>query len=1079
MKKLFVFGLCVGVALGVSAQTGARGTFALKGKVVDTDGRPVEGATVERFQFGKPDSLTPHELEVRQKATTDTNGSFELRASRTYVLLLARNPGFAPAWKQLAPASDVEQRLVLTPRTAAISGIVVDAAGQPVTNAEVWAARVAVPADEDETGTGYSVLWSRPARYCFSTNTMADGRFRLEGFPTNATAYLAARAPGKISSMPDRDIFYSTSLPHQAGQEDVRLVLDAAGNVEGKIVVADAAQPPPTVRLVLQAGPGYIGFTGREPVSSGPDGSFAIKDVAAGSYHLRAVFDTNAPSDWTIERVEVTVEAGQTTRDVQVPVIQGGALEVTVLDKKDRKPMPSVRVNAFKETFQLGAESDSNGIALLRLPPGEYQVFAYKENWAAENVTATVEPGKTNRVEIELSPPSKITGVVRNPDGTPAAGLKIILVGIFGSPREREIKTDDQGRFELEFQIEQFGPPEMTPCLLVRDPERNLAAAQEIDEEAGTVELQLAAGLTLTGQVECDGQPVTNVNAALIFWTGNMGMHLTGLTTGTNVPGRFEIPALPPGRRYGIVVSAPGYGQRAIHSIATTDEAGRIELEPIELKPANLRLAGQVLDVDDKPVAGANVRLHGEGQPSADTRTDGDGRFSFDKVCEGPARLSASARDSYGTILAEGGDTNVILRLGETVTYSRGTQPRKLKGTVTSPDGTPAVGVQVAVFPHGSRRWVKTGTNGLFNITCSVQSWRLSEGALLVARDPARNLAVAEEISEDVTNVSLKLKPGLIVTGRVEDPDGKPLTNASVSLNLMVGSYGSLLDDKPIGIDGQGRFEIAALPPGGRYLVWANAKGYGSANRMVDHAEEGTNRIELEPLVLRVADRKLAGRVVDADDKPVSGAFVYTHGEGQPDESTTTDRQGRFAFNVCEGEVQLSASSQNAYGNARAEAGDTNVVIVLSSEFGSRRIAAPPRARLAGKALPDLATVNLASDAVLAGKPLLLCLFDPDQRPSRRYVRLLAEQHEALKAKGVVVVAVQATPTTADAFKAWKDSNPVPFPVGWVQEDSNKTRWATAVESLPWLILADAQGRVIAEGFAIEELEAKLKAVKE
>ena len=51
----------------------------------------------------------------------------------------------------------------------------------------------------------------------------------------------------------------------------------------------------------------------------------------------------------------------------------------------------------------------------------------------------------------------------------------------------------------------------------------------------------------------------------------------------------------------------------------------------------------------------------------------------------------------------------------------------------------------------------------------------------------------------------------------------------------------------------------------------------------------------------------------------------------------------------------------------------------------------------------------------------------------------------------------------------------MPFPVGRVGEKADKTKWACEVESLPWLILTDGDRRVTAEGFALDELDAKLK----
>ena len=76
-------------------------------------------------------------------------------------------------------------------------------------------------------------------------------------------------------------------------------------------------------------------------------------------------------------------------------------------------------------------------------------------------------------------------------------------------------------------------------------------------------------------------------------------------------------------------------------------------------------------DADDKPVAGVFVNLNGEGQPNGNVRTDREGRFHFDHVCEGRAQLFANDQNSYGNISTEGGDTNVVLRLGQTLNISR------------------------------------------------------------------------------------------------------------------------------------------------------------------------------------------------------------------------------------------------------------------------------------------------------------------------------------------------------------------------------------------------------------------------
>jgi protocatechuate 3,4-dioxygenase beta subunit len=1046
------------------------------GTVTDTAGSPLAGATVEYWRYeGNP--FLANRPELKKQITTGTNGTFEFQVSRATGFLLARKPGLAPAWKQLNQpfnsAGDREEHLVLAP-PGALAGTVVDEADKPVANAEVSVATAVCEISREDGARGFNYFLGKSAHDCFTARTDAAGRFRMANFPTNATATLAVQAPGKALRQSSQEFAGLDSLPWRAGQEDIKLVVEPAGSIEGKIIVEGSNQPPPAAQLTLQPdNPGFLGFGEREPAQSGTDGAFHISDVAAGSYRVHAVFGTNAVPEWVADMVSVSVESGQTTHGVQVTAARGGLLEVAVLGKNDHKPLAQVMVNAYKENSQSGARSDSNGIALLRLLPGDYQVAAIRESMPANQASASVEAGKTNRVEIEIAAPQKITGIVRQADGQPAAGLLVKIVGGFG-PDAADVKTDVGGKFELEWNQRRFGQNDTTACILVRDPEHNLAVAQDIDEDTGPLDLKLAPGLTLAGRAESDGKPVTNATATLIFQTGRSGSYLTGLSRGTNTPGRFEIPAIPPGRKYGILVSAPGYGQKSIFDVAASAEAGRMELDPVELRLANLKLAGQVLDADDKPVAGTYVNLSGEGQPNANAHTDREGRFRFNHVCEGPAQISANNRNSYGNISAEGGDTNVVLRLGQTYNNSPGSTAHKLKGTVTDADGKPAAGAQAAVFPSNGSRWTKTATNGAFSLTWSLQPWQSqSGGALLVVRDTVRNLAAIEELPEETTNLDVKLKPALNVAGLVRNADGSPLVGAQVGVWLKAGNSYEQLNEQMAAADAQGRYEIKCLPPDANYIVFGKAKGRGRSQQQVQSDSE-TNRLELTPFVLKVADRVLAGQVLSENDKPVSGVNVSLNGEDQPDGNMTTDSKGRFHFQVCEGQVRLFASSQGGFAQASAEAGDTNVVMILGSQPGNARPASR-RALLKGGPLPDLATVNLASDTAPAGKPVLLCLFDASQRPSRHVVHQLDEQAAALRQQGVTVLGVQAAVTSDETFNEWKKASPVSFPVGRVTEKSEKSKWASAVPALPWLILTDANHRVIAEGFALDELDAQLK----
>lgn len=789
-------------------------TLRYAGLVVDAAGQPVAGAQVEFYQPKRSRPTGSADLKPLQTVTTGTNGQFEFQGARSNTVLFARKAGLAPAWIQIwNPTKDMTaERLVVTAPTN-LAGIVVDDTDRPVANAEVWVSFACIEQERESGGTYPNYMNSQALRRYFSTRTAADGRFRIEGFPASASADLAVCAPGKVLRAVERDSISFDTLRCFPGQQDIKLVLDPGGTVEGKVRVETTGQPLAGTRLSLEAKrSGRFSIdTGPESVQSDAEGRFHFTSVAPGSYILHAAFGTNAVPDWVAETLPLVVEAGRTTRDLEVFAVHGGFLEVAVREKKDHRPSAHVRLSVYKKAYRTGTESDNNGLALVRLPSGEYQVAAYREDARPQTSSATIEAGKTNHLEIELKPPPRLAGIVREPSGVPAPGLTASLCAGFGPQSTAE--TDAQGRFELKWNPN-YGGQNRPCCVVVRDVARNLAAAHTI-EDAGE-----------------------------------------------------EAPAL-----------------------------------------------------------------------------------------------------------------------------------------------------------------------------------------------------------------DLRLAPGRVVTGRVEDPNGKPLTNATTQLFIWLGNTGTQFKQENDRADAQGRFEIPALPAECRFSLSVRAAGYGSANQNIE-ADSETNRIELEPFVLRPADRQLAGQVLDSDDKPVARVRVYIYGKGQPNASAHTDEQGHFKFDhVCEGTVRVSASARSTHGNTRAEAGETNVVVKLgvAQSYSFRR--APKRPSLKGKPLPDLAPLGLPADCAPAGKPVLIGLFDLEQRPSRHFIHLLAGQHGALSRKGLVVLGLQATVVTAESFKEWKEASPLPFPVGRVAEKSDKTKWACEVESLPRLILTDAKHRVVAEGFALEELDTQLKAI--
>jgi hypothetical protein len=375
----FTFALWVFLALGAQAAPAAPGVLVVKGKTVDAEEHPLAGVAVQQYEYRQLTVNRP-ELEPRRQATSDSNGEFQLEFSgatvqQAPVFLTARKSGMAAAWTQLMTGPATEVRLVMMP-SSFLAGQVVDEADKPVGRAQVSVAAAYSETPGGNFGRSFGFLHDRPARDLFTVQAGADGRFRIEAFPTNASAILVAEAPGKALRGGRPEFFNPDSMPWRAGQDDIRLVLEAAGSVEGKIVIAEPGDMPVAQISIVPNGPGALSLS-RAPVRSAPDGTFRLLDLRAGAYSIQATFGANPIPDWVADAISVTVESGQTTRGVEFQAVRGGLLEIAVRGSKDTKPVDEVAVNAYWDRFQSGTLS-SNGVAILRLPPGDYQVNASK-----------------------------------------------------------------------------------------------------------------------------------------------------------------------------------------------------------------------------------------------------------------------------------------------------------------------------------------------------------------------------------------------------------------------------------------------------------------------------------------------------------------------------------------------------------------------------------------------------------------------------------------------------------------------------------------------------------------------------
>ena len=201
-----------------------------------------------------------------------------------------------------------------------------------------------------------------------------------------------------------------------------------------------------------------------------------------------------------------------------------------------------------------------------------------------------IAAGATNPMGLTASEPFHRSGRILKPNGEPAIGALVRVAGA-KDQQTTEMQTGAGGKFEVEWTRTSATQPYM---LAVRDVADNLGAMEDLDAADDPMEIKLEPALDLVVRTESGHAPVTNADLLLSCRVGNSSVWMPGLSLKTNKPGQYEIPGLVPGKPYGLVVSAPGFGRRSFYQLPPSP-AGQ-EMLPVELESADQIVAGQVVD---------------------------------------------------------------------------------------------------------------------------------------------------------------------------------------------------------------------------------------------------------------------------------------------------------------------------------------------------------------------------------------------------------------------------------------------------------------------------------------------------
>jgi protocatechuate 3,4-dioxygenase beta subunit len=691
--------------------------ITISGKVTDSQGGLVADAKVTLCQMIYAAGASSLQSQVVDEKSTAADGAFTLvipqgtdpkRAS--YVV--ARKEGLSLGWTFWRLQANQRLTIALS-EPKDLAGEVVDEEGKPVAEAEVRIAAVMLGSPENRRSL------APPNFLCPQTDP--KGHFVFADMPAEASFEFTVEKSGRAAiATLDRTTYRGEKYQFSSGQTGIKLTLPLEARLEGVVVEKAGGQPVGGVMVMAMPDARLGVLLSPKTVMTAQDGTFRIGALTAGAYlvqlqtsagrigpfsgGVRLPMSLKKTDEWVAEPLRVTVKAGQIRSDLKLQLTKGGIFEVLVKDS-DGKPVERATVSIFRvqDGGGVGGQSlsggtDENGLARIRVAPGQY-VFAgaFKEGLPRRtgvirpSDAIAVEEGETKRIEHVLDAGPKVTGIVRDETGNPLAGVKFDVLPTTMAPNE--ITSDASGKFEAPWDPGMWGPQGATFVLVARDEARNLAEAVDLDEQGGALDVKLAPGTVITGIVLNEqGQPLPGARVRMMMQSSRWGAPLgrTDLAK-TGPDGKFEIKAIPPDRQYTVSATAEGYGRGEVRANPGDIKDNRFDAGRLQLVPANLSLAGIVVDSNDQPVAGASVYGYGAGQPdSRMTQTDAQGRFTIKGVCPGLIRLQADSgglMPMFGTAAAEGGATDLRIVISSRPTGSpyMPRRPTSLKGRPLPP----------------------------------------------------------------------------------------------------------------------------------------------------------------------------------------------------------------------------------------------------------------------------------------------------------------------------------------------------------------------------------------------------------
>ncbi len=414
-----------------------------------------------------------------------------------------------------------------------------------------------------------------------------------------------------------------------------------------------------------------------------------------------------------------------------------------------------------------------------------------------------------------------------------------------------------------------------------------------------TLTLLISAGIqagTIQGTVT-DAETGEPIGGAVVIATSGFGGRATIDSATTNAEGAYSITDLVQGI-YLTAASAEGYQPSQSNFPVDLGRNQTVEWD-FELSPGSgtgsASIGGTVTDREtNEPVEGAQVILSvmtgfggGGSRQTLDTvMTDAEGGYTFaDLIAAQRYRLDVTA-DGYFA----GRQSNIILQPGQDFTADISLEPvgdqvGAIAGTITDSESNEPINgatVILSMFLGGGEYrmldTILTGADGQYSFTevPAGNGYRVQASADNHESATQRNIEVT---TGETTAANLALTPVVppsgVVTGLITDTESNPLSDATVILQSITFSGGSIgltnIDTVASGEDGT--YEFNELESG-RYRIRASLEGYEDETSD-DSILENEDTLTIDLSLTEISMGTMTVLVLaESDDSPIEGATV-------------------------------------------------------------------------------------------------------------------------------------------------------------------------------------------------------------